>query len=153
MVVFRIVKNRTRTSDLSGKGAYLAGGRWNSEGTYMLYTSANSSLALLENLVHFDVADMPPHLYLMHIEIDDRAPVYILPDKEYPSDWLGLELFENKVIGDRFASEAAYLALKVRSAVNPLEFNFLLNPLFPRYHDLVKVIQVEELPFDQRLLK
>ncbi|WP_414649653.1 RES domain-containing protein, partial [Chitinophaga sp.] len=38
MIVYRIVKTAERAQDLSGKGAYLAGGRWNSTGTFMLYT-------------------------------------------------------------------------------------------------------------------
>jgi RES domain-containing protein len=53
MVVFRIVKSLNRAKDLSGMGAFKNGGRWNSKGTYMLYTSINSSLAYLETLVHF----------------------------------------------------------------------------------------------------
>lgn len=153
MVVYRIVKNQVRAADLSGTGAFRTGGRWNSVGTYLLYTSESSSLALLENLVHFDVADVPPRLYLMHIALDAGAPVLALPDRDYPPAWTDLELLDNKVLGDRFVAEGRYLALKVRSAVNPAEYNYLLNPLFPRYHELVKVAHVEPLPFDQRLIK
>jgi len=60
MIAYRIVKSIGRAGDFSGTGAFRNGGRWNSKGTYMLYTSMNSSLAYLETLVHFDEADMPP---------------------------------------------------------------------------------------------
>ncbi|WP_069660864.1 RES family NAD+ phosphorylase [Arcticibacter eurypsychrophilus] len=50
MYVYRIVKSEQRTKDLSGMGAFRAGGRWNDKGTYVLCTSENSSLAFLDNL-------------------------------------------------------------------------------------------------------
>lgn len=153
MTVYRIVKSKTRTADLSGTGAFRTGGRWNSEGTYMLYTSSTVSLSLLENLVHFELADCPPHLYLMHIELAPKVALYTLPEDGYPPRWQELEQAANKAIGDRFCREMGHLALKVRSAVNPMEYNYLLNPLFPRFHDLVKISKVEKLPFDPRLVK
>ena len=152
MKVYRIVKDRNRTTDLSGTGAFRVGGRWNSKGTYMLYTSENSSLAFLEALVHFDKSDCPPHLYIMHIEVDDTATIYTVPDMEYPKDWLQLELPENKKPGDKWMADKAYLGIRVKSAVNVSEYNILLNPLFPRYYDLVKVIDIKEVPLDERLV-
>lgn len=76
-----------------------------------------------------------------------------MPDKEYPVDWLTLELRANKLIGDWLIADKKYLGVKVRSAVNTHDYNYLLNPLFPGYHDLVKVASVEPVPFDHRLLK
>ena len=67
------VKAKKRTTDLSGTGAYNAGGRWNSSGVYALYTSENRSLASLEVLVHVDEGELPPDLYVMTIEIVDSA--------------------------------------------------------------------------------
>jgi RES domain-containing protein len=152
MYLYRIVKNKSRTSDLSGTGAYRVGGRWNNKGTYMLYTSENSSLALLETVVHFDDAMFPPHLFIMQLEIDDAAPIYTVPDSIYPANWLKLELLENKVLGYQWMKELAYLGTKVISAVNTSEYNYLLNPLYPDYHKMIKIISVDELPFDKRLV-
>ena len=87
MLVYRVVKLKSRTKDLSGTGAFKAGGRWNSKGTYMLYTSQTSSLAYLETLVHFDDTIYPPHLFIMEIEVDDSSSIYTLPDNEYPKNW------------------------------------------------------------------
>jgi RES domain-containing protein len=153
MRVFRIVKDRIRTADLSGTGAFRVGGRWNSRGTYMLYTSENSSLAYLESLVHFEAALLPPHLFIMQIEVDDTAPVYTLPDEEYPKNWMQLEWPQNKQLGDRWMAERAFLGIRVRSAVNTAEYNMLLNPLFPRFYDLVKVVDIIEIPLDERLVR
>jgi RES domain-containing protein len=153
MFVYRIVKSKARTNDLSGTGAFRVGGRWNSRGTYMLYTSENSSLAYLETLVNFDEVDYPPQLYIAKIEIADKAPFYTLKENEYPSTWMQLELLENKRLGDRLMNEKKFLGIKVWSAINNFEFNYLLNPLFPRFYDFVKVIDVIEIKFDERLVK
>jgi RES domain-containing protein len=152
MLVYRIVKNKFRTTDLSGKGAFITGGRWNNPGTFLLYTSMNSSLALLENLVHYDESEMPPNMFIMTIEIDQSAPVYTFPDDGLPKDWRQPENLELKEMGDKLVKGNQYLAIKVRSAVNPEEYNILLNPVYPRFHDLVKVVGTEPYAIDQRLV-
>jgi RES domain-containing protein len=153
MTVYRIAKLRQRITDLSGTGAYRTGGRWNSKGTYMLYTSENSSLAFLENLVHMDEQEFPPHLYIAELAIVPDAPVYRPEPELYPVNWLKLGNLENKILGDQWMTERRYLAIRVQSAVNPAEFNYLLNPLFPAYHELVKISSVTRIDVDDRLVK
>jgi RES domain-containing protein len=153
MIVYRIVKSLTRAKDFSGIGAFKSGGRWNSKGTYMLYTSMNSSLAYLETLVHFNEPDIPPNLYITAIEIlGNDSLIYQLPDDKYPEDWQTQDNLENKIIGDQWIRENKFLAFKVQSAINPTEFNFLLNPLFPRFHDNIAVHYIEQLNIDNRLI-
>jgi RES domain-containing protein len=153
MFVYRIAKTFPRANDISGTGAYQYGGRWNSKGTYMLYTSENSSLAYLENLVHFDQSVAPATLFIARLEVKaEESLFYKLPDITYPVSWQQLDNFENKLMGDSMSKKAEFLAVKVRSAVNPMEFNYLLNPLFPAYHDLVKMNRVERIEIDTRLI-
>ena len=111
----------------------------------------NSSLALLENLVHFDESEMPPRMFILRIEIDETVTIYQFPDEDLPKNWRQPENLELKEIGDRLIKSNQYMALKVRSAVNPEDYNILLNPLFPKYNHLVKVISVEPYHIDQRL--
>src|SRR2546421_9050542 len=99
MKLYRIVQSKTRTTDLSGTGAFRVGGRWNSKGTYMLYTSENSSLAYLETLVHFDKLLTPPNLYIIELEVQDQSSIYSFPDTEYPVNWLDTGLIENQRLG------------------------------------------------------
>lgn len=135
-------------------GAFREGGRWNNPGTYMLYTSENSSLAYLENLVHFEAELAPSDLFVMSIELRAHHKlIYMLPDEAYPQDWQEIGCLENKNLGDTFMKNQDFLAIKVRSAVNKLEYNYLLNPLFPGYHDLVKINSIEKLNVDARLVK
>lgn len=153
MLLYRIAKSKQRATDLSGMGAYKFGGRWNNPGSYLLYTSENSSLAYLENLVHFDPDIIPPQLYILGIEVNvDASLIYTPRDSAYPKDWMKLGNLANKRLGDQWMRDAKYLGIRVRSAVNPKEFNCLLNPLFPYYHDLVKATSVERLPIDSRLI-
>jgi RES domain-containing protein len=151
MIVYRIVKLKKRTTDLSGTGAFNEGGRWNNPGTYALYTSENPSLALLEILVHVEESELPPNMFVMTIEIDDRAPMFDFPDAGLPSNWRLPENIELKEIGDRFFSENKLIGLKVRSAVMPNQYNIILNPRFPGYQEYVHVIGVDLLEVDQRL--
>jgi RES domain-containing protein len=152
MKLYRIVQDKTRTSDLSGTGSFRFGGRWNSKGTYMLYTSETSSLAYLESLVHFDKILIPPQLYIVQLEVDDASPIYTLPGIEYKANWRKLSLLKNQQRGDRWMNEKKYIGIKVKSAINSLEYNYLLNPLFPGFYDLVKVVSVTEIDVDGRLV-
>ena len=152
MKLYRIVQDKSRAEDLSGTGAFRYGGRWNSKGTYMLYCSENSSLAYLESLVHFDKLLKPPKLYIIEIDIANDDSVYILPDTDYPDNWIKLSLLENKQLGDKWMSERKWLGIKLRSAINSFEYNYLLNPLFPRYYNLVNISLVKEIEVDNRLV-
>jgi RES domain-containing protein len=153
MRVFRIVKDKARASDLSGTGSYLFGGRWNSKGTYMLYTSENSSLAYLENLVHFDKLTYPPHLFIVEMNVDNAMPLFTLPDAAYPLKWRQLDLFANKALGDTWMKVKKYAGVRVRSAINTQEYNLLLNPQSIHFSDLVKIISINEILADDRLFR
>ena len=153
MIVFRMVQDKSRTVDLNRTGAFRRGGRWNSKGTYMLYTSENSSLAFLEYIVPFDQDIMPPQLYIMEIGIKDDKLIYALPEKEYPKNWTQVSLLENQILGDLWMQEKKWLGFRVRSAINPTEYNVLLNPLHPKFQAQVKIKSVRLLPVDDRIIK
>jgi len=151
--IYRIAKTQARARDLSGIGSFKYGGRWNSAGTYMVYCSMNSSLAYLENLVHFDETEVPPHLFITTINIVDEKLIYTLPDHKYPTDWQVQDNLENKLIGDRWIQQNKFIGYKVRSAINPTEYNYLLNPTFRGFNDQVIITDVKKLNIDARLVK
>jgi RES domain-containing protein len=152
MLVYRIAKMKERAHDISGKGAFLYGGRWNSAGTFMLYTSMNASLAMLELLVHADESEIPPQMFIAQIEIAQDAPIFEFPDQQLPNAWREPGNLQLKTLGDRLMTEKNFLGLKVRSAVLPSEWNILLNPLYPGYADLVVVRGIEKFETDIRLV-
>uniref|UniRef100_UPI0030ED488D RES family NAD+ phosphorylase n=1 Tax=Undibacterium luofuense TaxID=2828733 RepID=UPI0030ED488D len=55
--------------DMQGTGAKLTGGRWNREGTPLVYCASNISLACLETLVHLNAGLLPLNRYLVSIQI------------------------------------------------------------------------------------
>lgn len=151
MILYRIAKRKERAQDLSWRGAANEGGRWSSEGVFALYTNESRALAMLELLVHVDEAELPPNLFVMTIEVENAARFYEMPDGEMQDDWRITENLVLKQLGDEFFKGRKYIGLKVRSAVMPQEYNYVLNPLFPRYYDLVQILSIEEYKKDGRL--
>jgi len=151
MLLYRIVKHRERTSDLSGTGSYIQGGRWNSAGMYALYTAENRSLALLEMLVHVDPEEMPPSLFVMTIEVHKDAPVHVLNERDLPYNWRTTDNLALLELGDDLLKHQDIMVIKVPSAVMPLEFNYILNPSFLEYHSYVKVLRIDQFTMDERL--
>jgi RES domain-containing protein len=149
MIVYRISRSKY-SQDLSGKGAELVGGRWNSKGRAMIYTGENIALCLAEVAVHMPLGIVPKDYELIHIEIPDDN-VKELSKKEIPEDWR--KFFTNQDtqrIGNQFLDEQNYLVLKVPSMVVQGQFNYLINPLHSKIKK-VKIKKVEPFVFDARL--
>lgn len=151
MKCYRMVQHKSRALDLSGNGAFKYGGRWNSRGTPMLYCSENSSLAYLENLVHFEAMCMPYNLFVVELTISQPSLIYTVPEEEYPENWMLQGSLENRKLGDQWMADAKFLGFKIRSVINRLEFNIVLNPRYEGFSDMVKVTGLHELTVDDRL--
>ncbi|MBC7848903.1 MAG: RES family NAD+ phosphorylase [Chitinophagaceae bacterium] len=152
MFVYRIAKTRDRATDLSGTGAFKAGGRWNSEGKFALYTSEHQALALLELLVHVDESDLPPELFIITLEILNPSLILEIADADLPRDWRMPDNLNLKGMGDSLLANRRYVGFRARSAVIPQEYNVVLNPTHPQFNNVVKLVRTEELDVDQRLL-
>lgn len=149
MIVFRLAKAKY-AYDLSGKGAEFGGGRWNSKGIAMLYTSDSRALCVTEIAVHTPLGIVPDNYNLMTIEIPDNS-VFLLDFSLLPNNWNSFTYTANvKFIGDHFVTENKHLVLKVPSAVVQGDFNYLINPLHPDFR-LIKILKAEAFIFDQRL--
>jgi RES domain-containing protein len=148
--VWRIARRAYQALD--GEGARLNGGRWNSEGVPVVYTSHALSLAALEYLIHVDIHEVPSDLVALEIDLPDDATISEVLVGELPGDWNRVKEHPACIArGDQWAAAAAALALRVPSAVIPHEANVLLNPRHPdaaRVH----VIGVHDFVLDPRLL-
>lgn len=150
MILYRIAKCNY-AADLSGAGARLYGGRWNSIGQPMVYLAASPSLAVLEVLVHLPASIFPANFCLSEFDIPDTG-VLIADNASLPADWQDISpTVALKRLGDAFIKQNKYLLMKVPSVIVPQEFNYLLNPLHP---DATKIKLVEKKPFsfDARLV-
>lgn len=138
--------------ELSGKGAAIAGNRWNSKGVEMIYTAESRALALAEVVVHLSANHLPKDFLMLEIDIPDEYKILSIKDEDLPVSWNSWpHVASSQVIGDTFASDQKYLVLKVPSAVVPGDFNYLINPKHP---DFKKVKITEAVPFfvDERFV-
>jgi len=150
MIVFRLSKSKF-ANDLSGKGAERSGGRWNSKGTALVYTSASRALCTAEIAVHTPLGNLPLDYKLISIEIPDEIRIQELAVDDLPADWKSIpHAHSSQKTGDRFVSEGIFAVLKVPSVVVQDEFNYLINPA---HQDSRKIIikAIESFNFDERL--
>lgn len=152
MIVYRLSK-QAYIKDLSGRGAELNGGRWNSKGTAVVYTSSSRALAVLEVAVHTPLGLMPSDYFMATIELPDNAEIFKPHTDQLPEKWNSNPLIKaTQQIGDNFVKADRYLALQVPSATVAGDFNYLLNPSHPDFK-AVKIINIEFFEFDSRLFK
>lgn len=150
MLTWRIC--RRAHQKLDGGGARLSGGRWNSEGVALVYSSSTLSLAALEFLVHVDIEDAPDDLVAMAIKVPDDASANVVALADLPRDWPKVPDHPACVaIGDTWVRPGAALLLRVPSAVIPEEGNVLINPRHPQSVEVV-VQSVRPFAFDPRVL-
>jgi len=148
---WRIVKAAHVDIAFTGEGARRTGGRWNSPGVPMVYTSEHKSLAVLEMLAHLSPGDMPRYL-TFRVELDvvlvERWPLEKLPPRwreEMPAS-------ATRLLGDAWARESRSAAVAVPSAIIPEELNLLLNPNHPDFAK-IKIAKPTLFAFDPRLIK
>jgi RES domain-containing protein len=150
MILYRIVKC-DYADDLSGTGARLYGGRWNSEGKPAIYMASSRSLAILEVLVHLPPLMIPNNYCLVEIEVPDNSVANVGMENLLP-DWKDISPpMYLRLIGDEFLKQRKHLLLQLPSAIVPAEYNFLLNPL---QEDIkkVKILKKRSFDFDERLV-
>ena len=149
MILYRIAKC-IYADDLSGTGARLYGGRWNSEGRSMVYLASSRSLAMLEALVHLNPTILPEDFCMVMLEVPNNlieVNMSLLPENwnAYPEQNI------LKQIGNAFLQEKKHLLMKVPSALVKEEYNYLLNPLHPKAAS-VKLLSKQPFDFDERLI-
>jgi RES domain-containing protein len=150
MVLYRIA-NCNYAGDLSGTGARLYGGRWNSEGKAMLYLASSRALAVLEVLVHLNPLIIPNNFCLAEIEVPDSS-ITLLDTALLHHNWQNVSApGALREIGDAFLKKQEYLLMGVPSAVVPAEYNYVLNPQHPEAKNIT-VINKVPFNFDERLI-
>jgi RES domain-containing protein len=156
MKVWRICREKYAASALTGEGARLAGGRWNSVGVSMVYTSWCLSLAVLEVFVNLDPGNQPRDLVWLAIEAPMEEQWNCRGEKDFisslPQHWREHDDPETQRFGDDWIRSGRSAGLVVPSVLIEGEWNVLLNPAHP---DAKKIRVVEMKPFglDQRMFR
>ncbi|ENH3412293.1 RES domain-containing protein [Escherichia coli] len=151
MILYRLTKTRYLISAWSGLGAKEAGGRWNSVGTAMVYLSEAASLTMLETLVHLNAPQLLDSFTLLSIDVpEDQIMTFDMA--MLPSDWADEDAPAVLAhYGDSWVQDAQSVALRIPSALSPVEYNFLLNPAHPDVPGLMKTVRTIPFSFDTRL--
>ena len=146
-----MTKTRYADTAFDGVGSKRAGGRWNTPGHAVVYTSEHPAVATLELLVHLKRAQLlRDHYSMIAAEVPD-ALVRSLDLNALPEGWNAPEEgTASTAIGDAWFGERVSVALRVPSAVMRGQFNVLLNPLHPDWPQ-VRVYNAEPFIFDPRL--
>lgn len=135
---------------LSGEGAALYGGRWNSPGIAAVYTSGSLALAAMELLVHLGRAQLLLTYRQMPVYIPESLVMH-LPVNDLPVDWALPAISPvTQAIGDQWLLSRESAVLQVPSVVVPQEYNFILNPGHPDFEAL-SVGPIVDYRFDERL--
>lgn len=152
MEVYRISKC-AYINDLSGTGARLYGGRWNSPGHSIVYTAGSRALAALEVLVHVPLKNIIQDFCIATIHIPDNIAIKVLTKHDLPSGWQSLAPDPTlQAIGDEWADTTRYAVLRIPSVIIADENNYLINPLHPDAA-AITISNTQPFIFDQRLKK
>ena len=129
LLAYRIVRSGYPAFD--GAGAARHGGRWSSRGRYVIHAAESYALSTLENLVHFNIGELPPSQVVVQLRIPagvsrERVTAAQLPgwDRPYPNG-------VSQEFGDRWCDELRSAVLIVPSTLSPYETNILINQLHP----------------------
>jgi len=147
---WRIVREEHGSAAFDGEGAWRFGGRWNSRGTRMIYTSGTLSLAALETLVHLN----PPVAFkYVAIPVEfDEALLETFATSDLPADWNEEPPPPSTAeIGDRWVNESRSPVLELPSVIIPAEPNYLLNPAHPEFKR-IRIGKPVRFSFDPRLI-
>jgi RES domain-containing protein len=143
LTAWRIVKARHSVSAFDGEGARVEGGRWNSPGIAIVYTSESAALAALEMLVHLGRPSIL-HAYALIPCAFDEAVVSRLDRRRLPRNWRSYPARPDlQLIGNEWAKSGTSAVLEVPSAVIETDSNYLLNP---QHHDFRAIRVMDPAP-------
>ena len=150
MEVFRLSREQY-AGTLSGAGAAIKGGRWNSTGFELIYAAGNRSLAMAEVAVHFTLATLPDDYMMVTINIPDDLAIKEISENDLPRNWNAFpHPTSTQKLGDQFILEGKYCIAKIPSVVTKGDFNLLINPKHKDFNK-VSISETEKFPFDKRI--
>jgi len=148
MIAYRIADARHPIFDPTG--AMLHGGRWNSIGQRVIYAAESYAGAMLEVLVHANLAVPPKNHRVVRISIPDALNVETVTPSLLPG-WDSEALTTTREFGDRWLREMRTAILRVPSVITQgRENNILFNPLHHQFAS-IQAAAPEQVHWDIRL--
>lgn len=157
MVLWRISTQtkKYKADDISGSGAQLVGGRWNTVGTPMLYCAQSISLACLETMAHLNSEIFWLERYLIRIDVpNELADIFDCPDHaDLPSHWHENPYsIHTSIFGSDLFNLDSSPGIILPSSIIQEENIVCLNPKHHRYSDISATI-VRKWTYDERIVR
>jgi RES domain-containing protein len=151
VTAYRIFKTKLSSNWYTGNGAGLYGGRWNFQGTRVLYASATLSLAALEVLVGLNSESLLSSFSFATVQFDNKLLMHIDELQHLPENWRGYPPpAELQQIGTDWVISERSLVLQIPSVVIPAESNYMINVLH-RDFSKIDLGEPKVFDFDERL--
>jgi RES domain-containing protein len=150
MRLWRICREQFAGEAFSGEGARRYGGRWNSKGVGIIYTSTSLALAVVETFVNLEPNLRPDDLVSIQAELPDGLTAERLDTKSLPANWYKLRGESLRHFGDEWLRAQKTVALQVPSAAVRGEWNVLLNPVHGDFRK-IKIQKPQPFEFDLRM--
>lgn len=153
MRLYRLTKSRY-AHDISGKGARLFPGRWNSAGVPVLYASASKALALAEMTMHIERNDFPLAFVWMEFDVPDA---WVKSAHTWPSNVPPENPADSRAFGDAWVQSMRTPLVRVPSALftgpgttGACEWNAVINVQHPEVVDRLRCAEVYPFEVDVR---
>lgn len=153
--VWRIAKHTQQygAADLSGGGAKMTGGRWNSKGRPLVYAASSIALATLETLAHLGDNIAIRNAFLVRIDIP--ASVWrkreMIEAGDLDVTWVAEPPGSTTIgVGDAWIDAVSSCVLLVPSVLVPEEYNVLINPAHAASRRIGAVV-TRQFIYDPRL--
>lgn len=155
VALWRIAKHTIQyaADDMSGGGAKLTGGRWNSKGVPVIYASTSIALATLETLAHLgdNIAIRNAFLVKINVPASLWKSREVLSAADLNPTWLAEPPGSTTVeLGDAWIARGSAALLLVPSVIIPEEHNILINPAHPASTKLSAKV-MRQFVYDPRL--
>lgn len=150
MLVYNIRKAKYAKS-LQASGV---ANRWNKNDEFIIYTGSTRALSTLELVVHRSSITIDNSYKLLVIEIDCKEDeIYQIKHSKLPKNWQSVESYPKlQEIGSSWYQDFKFLVMKVPSSIIPKEYNYLINTKHPDFSSKVKIKEIEDYNWDDRLL-
>lgn len=147
MILWRI----SNYADLEGRGGLVSSGRWHTRGRRVVYLAESPAGALLEALVHLELAetDLPDAYQLLKVSVPSSVKTEKCNPAALGEGWNRSPEITRRA-GDEWLRRESSPLLQVPSAVVPETWNWVLNPAHPQARRL-RISWARRYEWDSRL--
>jgi RES domain-containing protein len=148
MLLWRISNHAT----LEGRGGLETSARWHTQGRPIVYLAESVAGALLEVLVHLELAPgrLPKAYRLLKVEAPHGVSIRSVSNGDLLTNWVDEETV-TRTLGDEWLASKSTALLRVPSAIAPETFNVLLNSAHEEAHRF-RIVSHQTCPWDLRLI-